>query len=105
MKIKSAKYFRERYMIDKRHIRPGSGYDPDFIGCVHQTEEGNFVKGFFDMCHGDKQDIGGYLSSYLKIAEDGQAIYEFMQNAADCDSTSFYMFYNEFNEYVILYNY
>ena len=95
MKIKSAKYFRERYMIDKRHIRPGSGYDPDFIGCVHQTEEGDFVKGFFDMCHGDKQDIGGYLSSYLKIAEDGQAIYEFMQNAADCDSTSFYMFYNE----------
>ena len=31
----------------------------------------------------------------MKIAEDGQAIYEFLQNAADCNSTLFYMFYNE----------
>ncbi len=95
MKIKSAKYFRERYMVEKRHIQHGNGYSPDFIGCIHQTEKGEFIKGFFDMCHGDKQDIGGYLSSYLKIAEDGQAIYEFMQNAADCNSTNFYIFYND----------
>lgn len=95
MKIKSARYFREKYMTDIRHILPNSGYDPDFIGCVHESQDGEYVKGFFDMYHGDKQDIGGFLLGNLKIAEDGQAIYEFMQNAADCDSTSFYMFYND----------
>lgn len=95
MRIKSAKYFREKYMTDIRHIQPNSGYNPDFIGCVHELPGGEYVKGFFDMYHGDKQDIGGFLSGNLKIAEDGQAIYEFMQNAADCGSTSFYMFYND----------
>ena len=95
MRIKSARYFRERYMTDIRHIQPNSGYNPDFIGCVHDLPGGGYVKGFFDMYHGDKQDIGGFLSGNLKIAEDGQAIYEFMQNAADCDSTAFYMFYND----------
>lgn len=47
------------------------------------------------MYHGDKPDIASYLPSILKIAEDGQAIYEFLQNAADCGSTHFYIFYNE----------
>jgi hypothetical protein len=47
------------------------------------------------MYHGDKPDIAGYLPSILKIAEDGQAIYEFLQNAVDCNSTHFYIFYNE----------
>lgn len=95
MKIKSARYFRERYMTDIRHIQPNSGYNPDFIGCVHDLPNGGFVKGFFDMYHGDKKDIEGFLSGNLKIAEDDQAIYEFLQNAADCDSTAFYMFYND----------
>ena len=95
MKIKSARFFREKYMTDIRHILPNSGYNPNFIGCVHDLQNGEYVKGFFDMYHGDKQDIGGFLSGNLKIAEDGQAIYEFMQNAADCGSTSFYMFYND----------
>ena len=95
MKIKSARFFREKYMTDIRHIMPNSGYNPNFIGCVHNLSGGEYVKGFFDMYHGDKQDIGGFLSGNLKIAEDGQAIYEFMQNAADCGSTSFYMFYND----------
>ena len=95
MKIKSARFFREKYMTDVRHIQPNSGYNPDFIGCVHELPSGEYVKGFFDMYHGDKQDIGGFLSGNLKIAEDGQSIYEFMQNAADCGSTSFYMFYND----------
>lgn len=95
MKIKSTKFFREKYMTDIRHIQPNSGYNPDFIGCVHEDSNSGYVKGFFDMYHGDKQDIGSFLSGNLKIAEDGQAIYEFMQNAADCGSTSFYMFYND----------
>ena len=56
---------------------------------------GTYVKGFFDLYHGDKEKVGDFLSNFLKIAEDGQAIYEFLQNAADCNSTLFYMFYNE----------
>lgn len=95
MKIKSARYFRERYMIDERHERPDSGYDVNYVGCTHELPDGTYTKGFFDLYHGDKNNIGGFLSSFLKIAEDGQAIYEFLQNAADCGSTLFYMFYNE----------
>ena len=49
MEIKSAKFFREKYMTDIRHIKPNSGYNPDFIGCVHKLPSGEYVKGFFDM--------------------------------------------------------
>lgn len=31
----------------------------------------------------------------MQNAEDGQAIYEFLQNAADCESDTFYIFYND----------
>ena len=95
MQIKSSKYFRENYMTEVRHVKPNTGTDPDFMGSQHEASDGSFVKGFFDLYHGYKPDIGGFLSGNLKIAEDGQAIYEFMQNAADCDSTAFYMFYND----------
>ena len=95
MKIKSAKFFREKYMTDIRHVFPNTGYDPSFVGCSHLLADGKYTKGFFDLYHGDKQKVGDFLSNFLKIAEDGQAIYEFLQNAADCNSTLFYMFYNE----------
>ena len=95
MKIKSARYFREKYMTDVRHVQFGTGYDPSFVGCSHMLPNGTYVKGFFDLYHGYKEKVGDFLSNFLKIAEDGQAIYEFLQNAADCNSTLFYMFYNE----------
>lgn len=95
MKIKSARYFREWYMKEVRHIRSNNDYDTSFLGCNHKMPNGDYLKGFFDLYHGDKPDIGGFLSGFLKIAEDGQAIYEFLQNAADCGSSLFYMFYNE----------
>lgn len=95
MRIKSARYFREWYMKEVRHMRANNDYDTAFLGCSHKMLNGNYIKGFFDLYHGDKADIGGFLSGFLKIAEDGQAIYEFLQNAADCGSSLFYMFYNE----------
>jgi hypothetical protein len=95
MDIKSTKYFREKYMTDVRYIKHNSGWDPDYMGTMHKEHDGTVIKGFFDLYHADKKDRGGFLSGNLKIAEDGQAIYEFMQNAADCGSTAFYMFYNE----------
>ena len=95
MYIKSAKYFREKYMTDVRYVKPGSGCNPDYMGNIYKSQDGTVIKGFFDLYHGDKGNIEGFLSGNLKIAEDGQAIYEFMQNAADCNSTAFYMFYND----------
>lgn len=94
MKIKSAKAFR-RFIWKK----PDGGneersIDYNFVGSFAKV--GDETKhGFFKMYHGIKPDIASYLPSILKIAEDGQAIYEFLQNAVDCGSTHFYIFYNE----------
>jgi hypothetical protein len=91
MKIKSAKSFRYWYKTNVKKIdKYDENYDENFVG----TYYGN-IKGFFEMYHGHKPDIAGYLPSILKIAEDGQAIYEFLQNAVDCNSTHFYVFYNK----------
>ena len=95
MKIKSAKSFRFWYKTKEKQIEKGNlNYDENFVGTYH-IENGKKIKGFFEMYHGDKPDIAGYLPSILKIAEDGQAIYEFLQNAVDCESTHFYIFYSE----------
>lgn len=102
MKIKSANYFRQKYHTDIRGFKEGSGYDVDYIGSSHTLSTGERVKGFFDLYHGDKESIEGLLSTFLKIAEDGQAIYEFLQNAADCGSSLFYLFYDE--KYLIAVN-
>ena len=96
MKIKSAKSFRFWY---KTKIKEIEGDDPthneNFVGTYHKENGKKTIKGFFEMYHGDKPDIASYLPSILKIAEDGQAIYEFLQNAVDCGSTHFYIFYND----------
>ncbi|MDR2652767.1 MAG: ATP-binding protein, partial [Prevotellaceae bacterium] len=96
MKIKSAKSFRFWYKTKVKQIdKADVNYNENFVGTYHDIAGGKKVKGFFEMYHGDKPDIAGYLPSILKIAEDGQAIYEFLQNAVDCNSTHFYIFYNE----------
>lgn len=95
MKIKSAKTFRYWYKTKVKEIdRFNPSHNENFVGTYH-TEKGKKIKGFFEMYHGDKSDIAGFLPSLLDIAEDGQAIFEFLQNAVDCDSTHFYVFYNE----------
>ena len=95
MKIKSAKSFRFWYKTKVKFIeKKDPNYNENFVGTYH-NENGKNIKGFFELYHGDKPDIKGYLPSILKIAEDGQAIYEFIQNAVDCDSTHFFIFYNE----------
>ena len=96
MKIKSAKSFRFWYKTKVKKIeRKDSNYNENFVGTYHNGNDKKTIKGFFEMYHGHKPDIAGYLPSILKIAEDGQAIYEFLQNAVDCGSTHFYIFYNE----------
>lgn len=96
MKIKSAKSFRFWYKTKIKEIeKTDQTHNENFVGTYHKENGKKTIKGFFEMYHGDKPDIASYLPSILKIAEDGQAIYEFLQNAVDCGSTHFYIFYNE----------
>ncbi len=96
MKIKSAKSFRYSFKTKEKKIdRNDKTYNENFVGTYHEIDGNKTIKGFFEMYHGHTPDIAGYLPSILKIAEDGQAIYEFLQNAVDCGSTHFYIFYNE----------
>jgi hypothetical protein len=98
MKIKSAKSFRYWYknLIPARR-QAANLWDENYIGAQHKD-----ISGFLTMYHGDKEDIYGFLRKEVEMAEDGQAIYEFVQNAADCDSTQFYMFYDE--NYLVVIN-
>ena len=95
MKTKSLRFFREKYMTDVRCIKHVDEYDIQYIGGLKKLPSNIVAKGFFDLSHGDKENVDGFLSNFLKIAEDNQAIYEFLQNAADCGSTLFYLFYDE----------
>src|SRR5690554_6489474 len=99
MKIKSAKSFRQWYknLIPARK-HAAQYWDENFMGVQHKD-----VSGFLAMYHGDKEDIYGFLRKEVEMAEDGQAIYEFVQNAADSDSTKFYMFYDE-NHLIVINN-
>ncbi|MDI9357360.1 MAG: hypothetical protein QM528_00255 [Phycisphaerales bacterium] len=102
MKIKSARLFRNWYKTEVKKLKDSDqSYNENFVGTYYE-ERGEHIKGFFEMYHGDKPNIASYLPSILKIAEDGQAIYEFLQNAVDCGSTHFYIFYNE--EYFLALN-
>lgn len=98
MKIKSAKSFRKWYknLIPARKKHPDD-WNEDFMGTLYKEESG-----FLQMYHGDKEDVYGFLRKEVEMAEDGQAIYEFVQNAADSDSSKFYMFYDE--NYLIVIN-
>lgn len=93
MKIKSINNLRWHY---KTVIRGRKGYDTDsnFVG-TYYNRNGKRINGFFELYHGDKPNIAQFLPSVLRIAEDSQAIYEFLQNAVDCNSTHFFIFYNE----------
>ena len=97
MKIKSAKSFRQWYknLIPGRKNAP-QYYDENFMGVQHKD-----LSGFLSMYHGDKEDIYGFLRKEVEMAEDGQAIYEFVQNAADSNSTQFYMLYDKSHLIVI----
>ncbi len=102
MKIKSAKLFRSWYKTKFKDIEPNNpSYNENFVGTYHTTNEKK-IKGFFEMYHGDKGNIYDFLRKEVEMAEDGQAIYEFVQNAADSASSQFYMFYDE--EYLLVIN-
>ena len=100
MEIRSNKVLRFSIKT-KEGADQNENTDSDFIGDLHK--DGKIIKkGFFSVYHGIKPNITSYLHGILKIAEDGQAIYEFIQNAVDCNSRHFWIFYND--EYFLAIN-
>jgi len=95
----NTKKYREYYAKTKEDT--DSLRDLDFIGCYHKINGKIVKKGFFNLFHGDKPREIDFLRSQVEIAEDSQAIYEFLQNAVDANATSFYIFWDKENFLVI----
>lgn len=89
MQIKDIRQFRT-WFKKLQKSRHNEWCDENFMGSTYKD-----FTGFLGMYHGDKDDIYGFLRKEVEMAEDGQAIYEFVQNAADSNSSHFYLFYNE----------
>lgn len=90
MKVNSANTYRSWCKAKRGRIDVNENY----IGCTCSLGD-QLVNGFYNLFHGIKDDISKHLPSLLDIAEDNQAIYEFLQNAVDCGATHFWAFYND----------
>jgi len=90
MRVKDIRKFRE-YLVKYKAL---PGREADFIGySFPRGTDGDSVqhRGFFNVYHQESK-IENKLSTVLDMAQDSQAIYEFVQNAVDCNSTSFHMY-------------
>ncbi|MFD0699457.1 AAA domain-containing protein [Myroides pelagicus] len=98
MKIKNIQQYRK---IFKEEIRKNPDRDENFIGNFYIDQQANERrKGWFDLYFGDTDGNGSAqngvenkLKSFLDMARDGQAIYEFLQNAVDAGGSRFLMFF------------
>ncbi len=95
----NTKKYRKYYAKTKEDT--DSLRDLNFIGCYHNKNGKIIKKGFFNLYHGDKPSEIDFLRSQVEIAEDSQAIYEFLQNAVDAKATEFYIFWDKENFLVI----
>ena len=81
------KKFREELIkIEHPAGYRGNEWNPNFVGANMK----NGKKGFFHYTYGKGESIRGALKPIVDMAEDSQAIYEFIQNAVDCGATEFY---------------
>lgn len=119
MKIKDIREFRTFFKTNVRETND-TNRDEHFIGTKHDNiETEKTVFGFFDLYHGQKSKgivdgIKGFLKGFLDMAQDAQAVYEFLQNAVDANSSHFIMIWGEDetevdedgkpNEYLIVLN-
>lgn len=112
MKIKNIRQYRTSYMS----TRPvdANQLDEHFIGNF-MDENGKRKYGWFTLYHGDKDGYGSpeagiknFLESFLDMAKDGQAVYEFLQNAVDAGASHFTMAWGrdeiDGNHYVLIAN-
>lgn len=102
LKIKNIRDYRSYY---KDSVRQQPARDENFIGNFYTDPAGKKKFGWFDLYHGDKEGFGkaeagieNFLQSFLDMARDGQAVYEFLQNAVDAGSTHFTMIWGEEEE-------
>lgn len=102
MKIKNIQQYRNIY---KNEVRKMPDRDENFIGNFYSVPNSSKVKGWFDIYFGDtdgsstaQNGVKNKLKSFLDMAKDGQAVYEFLQNAVDAGGTKFLMFYKRDEE-------
>lgn len=88
MQIKNIQQFRTNWRNAQGYDMPN--WDENFIGSGH-----NENSGFYKMVNGIVGNIKADLTPKLQNAQDEQAIYEFLQNAADSQSTECAVIYDE----------
>ncbi|MCH2044036.1 MAG: ATP-binding protein [Saprospiraceae bacterium] len=96
MKIKNIQQFRTQWRNQQGYDMPN--WEENFIGSIHGEKSG-----FYKMVNGIVNNIKADLTPKLQNAQDGQAIYEFLQNAADSKSTECAIIYDE-NYFMVLNN-
>jgi hypothetical protein len=89
MQIKSAQSFRSTWCKEQGYTM--EHWDENFIGSNAQ----NGKSGFYKMVNGIVDNIKADLTPKLQNAQDEQAMYEFLQNAADSQSTECAIIYDE----------
>lgn len=100
MKIKDIRQFRTFFKTNIRRTRD-TNRDEHFVGTEHYANDNEEpIFGFFDLYHGQKSKgvvdgIKGFLKGFLDMAQDAQAVYEFLQNAVDANSSHFVMVWGE----------
>lgn len=88
MKIKNIRQFRT-FFKEIIEEQTQANRNEHFVGQKRDLND-NKEFGWFNIYHGRK-DIENFLQGFLEMAGDGQAIYEFLQNAVDAGSSHFYM--------------
>jgi len=100
--IKDQSLFRKYYKTEIANSRD-EDIDTSFINTFHPDSNKNYIKGFSFLTYGTQRKVGGFLqAAALNVASDQQAIYELIQNADDCESELFSIFYNR--EYLLCIN-
>ncbi len=88
MRIKNIQQFRSNWRNAQGYDMPN--WDENFIGSAHGENSG-----FYKMVNGIVNNIKADLTPKLQNAQDEQAIYEFLQNAADSQSTECAVIYDD----------
>ncbi len=97
MRTKNIQQFRTLWRNQEGYKM--SDWDENYIGSVHDGK----LFGFYRMVNGIVDNIKADLTPKLQNAQDEQAIYEFLQNAADSQSTECAVIYDE-NFFMVLNN-
>jgi len=96
MNIRDIRHFRAQWKNNQGYNMPN--WDEHFIGSTHGE-----VSGFYKMVNGIVENIKADLTPKLQNAQDEQAIYEFLQNAADSGATECAIIFDE-NYFMVVNN-